>query len=168
MTWLNCFSWEKPAHPLLLPSERRVISFQNVSWEMFSPAPHHLATLAGVRRLPRLSEIPSQAWRCGNSSGHWRGSAGGLNSHSLWCHSLSPCTALCAMRDCRQNVTELHSCFGEPQRGEGQMERCVTGCQGAAPAHSECCSPPLLRFLLANGTLPKWRGGEGCKPKLHL
>lgn len=24
------------------------------------------------------------------------------------------------------------------------------------------------RFLLANGTLPKWRGGEGCKPKLHL
>lgn len=31
------------------------------------------------------------------------------------------------------------------------MEGCVTGCQEAVPAHSEFCSPPLLRFLLAMG-----------------
>lgn len=60
MTWLNCSSWEKQPHPLLLPSERRVVSFQDISWEVFSPAPHHLATLAGVRRVPSLSQIPSQ------------------------------------------------------------------------------------------------------------
>lgn len=57
MTWLKCSSWEKH---LLLPSERRVVSFQDVSWEVFSLAPHLLATLAGERRVPRLSQIPSQ------------------------------------------------------------------------------------------------------------
>lgn len=67
-----------------------------------------------------------------------------------------------------EHDSELHSCFGEPRWGGGQMEGCATGCQGAGPAHSEFCSPPPLRFLLANRTLPKWRGGEGCKPKLHL
>lgn len=39
---------------------KRVVFFQDVSWEVFSPAPHRTASLAGERRAPRLSQSPSQ------------------------------------------------------------------------------------------------------------
>lgn len=170
--WLNCCSWEKQPHPLFLPSKRRVVSFQDVSWEVFSPTPHHLATLAGERRVPSLSQIPSQVHQ-------WPGDAvtavgtGGEVLVALIPTPSGVTASLPALPSVPQG-TEGRAWLWAPQLfWRAAVRRRTDGgvcywLPRAAPAHSEFCSPPLLRFLLANGTLPKWRGGEGCKPKLHL
>lgn len=130
---------------------------------MFSPPPHCTASLAGEMRAPSLSQ--SQACRrpggSGGSSGHWRGSLGGHITSSLWHHSFPPCTALCA--SCHQGLkaepgSELHSPFGEPQRGGGQTEGCAASCRGAAPTQTGFVHQQRQDFCLQMGLFQNGKG----------
>lgn len=157
--------------PLPLPSERDV-SFQVVSLEVFSAPPRRTASLAGERGAPRLSQSSSQVHQWlggsggGGGSGHWKGSLGGLITSSLWHHSLTARCALCHQGLKAEPGSGLHGPSGEPHGGGGQTEGRAAGCCGAAPARGGFACRHHQDFCRQTG-LPKWRGGEGCKPKLH-
>lgn len=158
-----------PSPPL---ASERELSLSKMSLGKCSP--HCTASLAGEMRAPSLSQSFSQVCRrpggSGGSSRHWRG-------EPWWPYYLLPLASqppslhcpLCPMPPGTEGGAWLQAPWplwrGTVRRGTDRGVCCQLLWGSTDP--ERFCSPTTTRFLLANGTLPKWKGGEGCKPKLH-